>query len=157
MTWNRKFFQTLKDLWDNLSFYNFSEGTQKLKTESQGGQVGYAPDFHPGGPGTTLTWGNSQTVKRIIRSLPLMNEFRKTDLKIYKKKSIPILHKMVSFMYSNLSFIWLVGMMVLKRRTLNLCLTSKTFYGNLHLSKLILRSSSFFNFKHMIFFLISVP
>jgi len=31
---------------------------------SQGGQVGYSPDFHPGGPGSTPAWSNQQKKKK---------------------------------------------------------------------------------------------
>jgi len=31
-----------------------------IVTGSQGGQVGYLPEFHPGGLGLTSAWGNQQ-------------------------------------------------------------------------------------------------
>jgi len=34
-----------------------------LTQGSQGGQVGYTPDFHPGGPGSTPARGNQQKKK----------------------------------------------------------------------------------------------
>jgi len=33
---------------------------QIIFKRSQGGQVGYSPDFHPGGPGLTPAQGNQQ-------------------------------------------------------------------------------------------------
>jgi len=32
---------------------------------SQGGLVGYSPDLHPGGPGSTPAWSNQQKKKKI--------------------------------------------------------------------------------------------
>jgi len=36
----------------------------KKSTGSQGGQVGYSPDFHPGSLGLTPARGNQQTKKK---------------------------------------------------------------------------------------------
>jgi len=35
-----------------------------IKIKSQGGQVGYSLDIHPGGPGSTPTRGNQQKKKK---------------------------------------------------------------------------------------------
>jgi len=36
-------------------------------TGSQGNQVGYAPDFHPGGPDSSLAWGNLPKNRKTIQ------------------------------------------------------------------------------------------
>jgi len=41
---------------------------------SQGGQVGYSPDFHPDGPGSTLARGNQRIKKSKPPSVPKRND-----------------------------------------------------------------------------------